>query len=128
MTDLIDSKRLGESRGTGITVHAPAFTTTDAGHALIITSPRPILIATPTVHNLHASSEDADWTLYVADREITDPDSPYWMERDSGTQAAGANAYIAPLTVGHRAVMLVITPSVDGTQSEGVEASLQVVV
>ena len=127
MTTLIDSKRLGEIRGTGITVRAPAFTTTDAGHALIITSPRPILIATPAVHNIDAAAESVDWTLYASDREITDPDSDYWMEVDSGTQTA--NAFIEPANnLGHRAVMLVITPSVDGTQSEGVEASLQVAV
>ena len=121
MTDLIDSKKLGESRGTGITVRAPEFTTTDAGHAIIITSPRPILIATPDVENGGANT--IAYELYRAQVETTDPGSDAWRLVEDGTVAAsGDDTFDRDLNA--HAIMLVIKSDDAGQHSEGVVARL----
>ena len=121
MTTLIDSKRLGESRGTGITVRADAFTTTDDGHALIITSPRPILITTPDVENGGANT--IAYELYRAQIETTDPDHDAWRLVEEGTVAAsGDDTFDYDLNA--HAVMLLIKSDDAGQHSEGVVARL----
>ena len=121
MTTLIDEKRLGESRGTGITVRATAFTTTDAGDAIIITSPRPILIATPDVENGGANT--IAYELYRAQVETNEPDSDAWRLVEDGTvAAAGSDTFDRDLNA--HAVMLLIKSDDAGQHSEGVVARL----
>ena len=121
MTTLIDDKRLSEVHGTGDTIRADAFTTTDDGHALIVTSPRPILIATPDVENGGANT--IAYELYRAQVETTDPDSDAWRLVKEGTVAAAGDE-IFDRDLNAHAVMLVLKSDDAGQHSEDVVARL----
>lgn len=129
--DIIDDKRISLRGSTGTHSGGEPVTTTAEGHAIILRSPRPVIVGRVDVDNkgadgAGANSSDVDWTLYSSATETNDPDARSWHEVNTGTVAAGGHLvdeFTAGVT-GCFALMLVVEIPDAGSASQGVRPRL----